>query len=108
MAITQSSASVSPSSATDGLAGALLDLRDAAGLKIYAVCKATGLSRSVVENAEAAGTPKFGVLVVLAEFYGFRKTSDLVALGELSPSERRDRIARHVARIAARQQHDAA
>jgi hypothetical protein len=90
------------------LAGTLLDLREAADLKIYAVCKSTGLSRSVVENAEAAGTPKFGVLVVLAEFYGFRRTSDLVALGEMEPAERRDRIARHFARRAARQQRRAA
>lgn len=101
MPITQSSASVSASSATRGLAGALLDLREAAGLRIYAVCKPTGLSRSVVENAEAAGTPKFGVLVVLAEFYGFRRTSDLVALGEVDPAERRDLITQHLARRAA-------
>lgn len=83
------------------MAGALLDLREAAGLRIYAVCKATGLSRSVVENAETAGTPKFGVLVVLAEFYDFRRTSDLVALCEVNPAERRDLIAQHLARRAA-------
>lgn len=102
MPFTPSSASVSASSATRGLAGTLSDLREAAGLRIYAVCKPTGLSRSVVENAEAAGTPKFGVLVVLAEFYGFDKTSDLVALGELEPAERRGRIAEHFAQALRR------
>lgn len=83
MTFTRSSASLSASGATRGLSSALQDLRDARDLTVYAVCKRTGLSRSVLEAAEAdvVGT-KYGVLVVLAEFYGLPTTSDLVALGE--------------------------
>lgn len=82
MTFTRSSAHGGASSATRGLASALHDLREARGLTVYAVCKRTGLSRSVLENAETAGTPKFGVLVILADFYGLPATSDLVVLGE--------------------------
>ena len=99
MTFTQSSAVVSGSSATRRLASALVDLREARELKIHAVCKSTGLSNSVVSNAEVAGTPKFGVLVVLAEFYGFDETSGLVALGEMDPTERREQIKKHFARL---------
>lgn len=83
MTFTHTSASRTRSSATRGLSSALTDLRKAKDLSIYAVCKRTGLSRTVLENAEAdAGGTKFGVLVVLAEFYGLPETTDLIALGE--------------------------
>jgi hypothetical protein len=37
----------------------------------------------VLENAEAdAASTKYGVLEVLAAFYGLPETSDLIALGE--------------------------
>lgn len=37
----------------------------------------------MLENAEAdAASTKYGVLEVLAEFYGLPETSDLIALGE--------------------------
>ncbi|MDR7385253.1 transcriptional regulator with XRE-family HTH domain [Promicromonospora iranensis] len=82
MTFTHMSASRTRTSATRGLSSALRDLRQARGLTVYAVCKQTGISRSVLEAAEvdADGT-KYGVLVVLAEFYGLPETTDLIALG---------------------------
>lgn len=83
MTFTHTSAKRTSTSATRSLASALRDLREAQGHTIYAVCKRTGLARTVVENAEVDATStKFGVLVVLAEFYGLPTTTDLIALGE--------------------------
>ena len=83
MTFTPASATRTRSSATRGLSSALVDLRKAHDFTIYAVCKRTGLSRTVLENAEAdAASTKYGVLEVLAEFYGLPETSDLIALGE--------------------------
>jgi transcriptional regulator with XRE-family HTH domain len=83
MTFTRTSASRSPASASRGLSSALVDLREAQNLTVYAVCKGTGLSRTVLENAEldAAGT-KFGVLVVLADFYGLPDVTDLLTLAK--------------------------
>lgn len=82
MTFTHTSASRTRTCATRGVSSALKELREARNLTIYAVCKQTGLSRTVLENAEVdtEGT-KFGVLVVLAEFYGLPDTTDLIVLG---------------------------
>lgn len=88
MTFTPASATRTRSSATRGLSSALVDLRKAHDFTIYAVCKRTGLSRTVLENAEAdAASTKYGVLEVLAEFYGLPETSDLIALGENRATE---------------------
>lgn len=90
MTFTPTSASRTRSSATRGLSSALTELRTAKHLSVYAVCKRTALSRSVLEAAEAdADGTKYGVLFVLAEFYGVKdkktrqpSVAALIALGE--------------------------
>lgn len=109
MTFTANSASSTTGSAARGLSSALRELRDARDLTIYAVCKQTGLSRSVLEAAEAdASNTKTGVVITLAEFYGLPDTSDLIALGEMGPADRQARIAKHTAWLAAQLRRHAA
>lgn len=65
------------------LAAALRELRTTRGLSYYAVAKATGVPRTVLERMEVdASTAKYGYVIALAAYYGLPRTSDLVALAE--------------------------